>query len=273
MRCSYILAPAAREKLLQLFNDAWRTGTVPQVWREAIMIPILKRARTSRRLKATDQSALPVAWENWWNASSTQGSCGTLKTNSTSHQNKQLLGKSVYWGPNHLYRPSYPRCLPRQEAHTCSMDWPRKGIWQGVERGSQIETAPVWCCWANVQMDWAIHAQQESKSPDKAIPEPKENPQARRPTRWSAVPYSVPHLHPRHPASNAQKQTRSHLLRRPCVMVQWRIHHHCKLRTGCYKYSKWSSLGPSHGWSKWMKRKQLSQSSVSPTRSTVCTWN
>ena len=41
-----------------------------------------------------------------------------------------------------------------------------------MERGSQIETAPVWCCWANDQMDWTVHVQQESKSPDKATPEP-----------------------------------------------------------------------------------------------------
>ena len=70
---------------------------------------------------------------------------------------------------------------------------------------------------------------QESKSLDKATLEQKENPQARHPTRWSAVPNSVPHLHPWHPASNAQEHTRSHQRRRPCVMVQRRIHHHCKL--------------------------------------------
>ena len=39
------LGPCSKKKLLQLFNDGWRTGTVPQVWREAIMIPILKRGK------------------------------------------------------------------------------------------------------------------------------------------------------------------------------------------------------------------------------------
>ena len=40
-----ILHLGRKKKLLQLFNDGWRTGTVPQVWREAIMIPILKRSK------------------------------------------------------------------------------------------------------------------------------------------------------------------------------------------------------------------------------------
>ena len=39
------LGPCSKKKLLQLFNDGWRTGTVPQVWREAIMIPILKKGK------------------------------------------------------------------------------------------------------------------------------------------------------------------------------------------------------------------------------------
>ncbi|RUS68475.1 hypothetical protein EGW08_023763 [Elysia chlorotica] len=33
------LGPGSKKKLLQLFNDGWRSGTVPQVWKEATMIP------------------------------------------------------------------------------------------------------------------------------------------------------------------------------------------------------------------------------------------
>ena len=56
------LGPLSRKKLLQLFNDGWRTGTMPQVKREAITIPYSRKARTNLRLKATNQSALPVVW-------------------------------------------------------------------------------------------------------------------------------------------------------------------------------------------------------------------
>ena len=36
------LGAPARKKLLEIFNISWESGKVPQVWRKAIMIPILK---------------------------------------------------------------------------------------------------------------------------------------------------------------------------------------------------------------------------------------
>ena len=39
------LGTAARAKLLQIFNTSWSTGNIPQVWREAIMIPLLKSGK------------------------------------------------------------------------------------------------------------------------------------------------------------------------------------------------------------------------------------
>ena len=46
------LGPCSKKKLLQLFNDGWRTGTAPQVWREAIMIPILKRGKDKSKAES-----------------------------------------------------------------------------------------------------------------------------------------------------------------------------------------------------------------------------
>ena len=37
------LGPCSKKKLLLLFNGGWRTGTMLQVWKEAIMISILKK--------------------------------------------------------------------------------------------------------------------------------------------------------------------------------------------------------------------------------------
>ena len=51
------LGPCSKKKLLQLFNDGWRTGTVLQVWREAIMIPILKRGKD----KSQAESCQPIS--------------------------------------------------------------------------------------------------------------------------------------------------------------------------------------------------------------------
>ena len=39
------LGPKSKKKLLQLFNDGWRKGTVPQIWREATMIPVHKKGK------------------------------------------------------------------------------------------------------------------------------------------------------------------------------------------------------------------------------------
>ena len=39
------LDPAAKKKLLQLINASWRTGTVPQIWKHAIVVPVLKKGK------------------------------------------------------------------------------------------------------------------------------------------------------------------------------------------------------------------------------------
>ena len=41
------LGSAAAGKLLQIFNISWKTGKLPQIWREAIMIPLLKPGKDS----------------------------------------------------------------------------------------------------------------------------------------------------------------------------------------------------------------------------------
>ena len=39
------IGPKAKKKRLQLFNESWKAGIVPQVWREAIMVPIHKKGK------------------------------------------------------------------------------------------------------------------------------------------------------------------------------------------------------------------------------------
>ena len=36
------MGPGSVDILLHIFNVSWKTGTVPQIWREAVMIPIHK---------------------------------------------------------------------------------------------------------------------------------------------------------------------------------------------------------------------------------------
>ena len=44
------LGPAAKKKLLQLINDNWRTGTVPQTSKEAIMVPVHKKGKEKAKV-------------------------------------------------------------------------------------------------------------------------------------------------------------------------------------------------------------------------------
>ena len=43
------LGTTAQSKLLEIFNLSWREGKLPQLWREAIMIPILKRGKNKSK--------------------------------------------------------------------------------------------------------------------------------------------------------------------------------------------------------------------------------
>ena len=48
------LGKNAKAAMLNIFNSSWKTGHVPQIWREANMIPIHKKARINSRQAATD---------------------------------------------------------------------------------------------------------------------------------------------------------------------------------------------------------------------------
>ena len=43
------LGNSALAKLLQVYNSSWETGDVPQIWREAIMMPILKKGKDKKK--------------------------------------------------------------------------------------------------------------------------------------------------------------------------------------------------------------------------------
>ena len=51
------LGQPALHKLLDIFNKTWQEGTLPQIWREATMIPIHKKVKQKQKPRATDQLA------------------------------------------------------------------------------------------------------------------------------------------------------------------------------------------------------------------------
>ena len=42
------LGPAAKKTLLELFNDSWKNGTVPALWKKAIIIPVHKKGKDKK---------------------------------------------------------------------------------------------------------------------------------------------------------------------------------------------------------------------------------
>ena len=54
------LGQPALHKLLDIFNKTWQEGTLPQIWREATMIPIHKNVKQKQKPRATDQLARQV---------------------------------------------------------------------------------------------------------------------------------------------------------------------------------------------------------------------
>ena len=51
------LGQPAFHKLLDIFNKTWYEGILPQIWREATMIPIHKKVKQKQKPQATDQLA------------------------------------------------------------------------------------------------------------------------------------------------------------------------------------------------------------------------
>ena len=47
------LGPGAKRTLLRIYNQSWSTGTVPTIWKEAVIKPIPKKGKTSGILPAT----------------------------------------------------------------------------------------------------------------------------------------------------------------------------------------------------------------------------
>ncbi|XP_053388876.1 uncharacterized protein LOC128551940 [Mercenaria mercenaria] len=56
----------ATEILLDVFNLSWKEGKLPQIWREAIMAPILKRGKDKvcfRSFRSTEDQTTHLAQE------------------------------------------------------------------------------------------------------------------------------------------------------------------------------------------------------------------
>ena len=116
------LGPKAKKKLLQLYNESWRTGTVPQAWKEAVMIPVHKKGKD----KAKPESYRPISL-----------------TSCTGKLMERLINTRLMW---HLEDKSH--ISPEQAAFRCnhSTEDQVTYIAQSIEDGFQDKkhTLAVW---------------------------------------------------------------------------------------------------------------------------------
>ena len=86
------LGPIARKMLLEIFNRSWNKGLVPEVWKTAHLVPVLKKGKDK-----TDPSSYPIARSAYsvvlgssWNASSPVVSPGSWRPTMYSAPHRQV---------------------------------------------------------------------------------------------------------------------------------------------------------------------------------------
>ena len=60
------IGPGAKRTLLRIYNQSWSTGTVPTIWKKAVIRPIPKMEKTNRILPATARSVCSAVLESFW---------------------------------------------------------------------------------------------------------------------------------------------------------------------------------------------------------------
>ena len=133
------LGPKAKKVLLEIFNKSWKSGQVPQSWREAHMVPIHKKGKD----KTNTGSYRPIS------LTSCVGKLLERMINSRliwHLESKKLLSKcQAGFRQDHSTEDLCGSDDRRQAPHHRCMGGPRKGIWQGMERWPPSETPKIWC--------------------------------------------------------------------------------------------------------------------------------
>ena len=152
------LGPCSKKKLLQLFSDGWRTGTVPQVWREAIMIPILQRGKDKSKAESYRPISLTscvgklmerlISTKLMWHLEN--------KTHVTPEQAAFRQDRSTEDQITYISQAIKDAFQDKKHTHAVWTDLENAfdKVWK---EGLKLKL-PVWCFWENVQMDWTVYA-------------------------------------------------------------------------------------------------------------------
>ena len=87
------LGPGTKRTLLRIYNQSWSTGTVPTIWKEAVIRAIPKKGK-DKRDPSSYRSVCSAVLESFWRGSSTKGSYGILSQTQFWRQHKQAIDNS-----------------------------------------------------------------------------------------------------------------------------------------------------------------------------------
>ena len=144
------LGPGAKRTLLRIYNQSWSTGTVPTIWKEAVIRPIPKKEKDKRDPSSYCPISLLSCVGKLLERIINKRLIWHLESNSvlTSTQ----TGYRQFRRPTGSLDAGHQRCLPREEEGSSSFLWPVKGLRQSLERGATAKASASRCTWQNVQV-------------------------------------------------------------------------------------------------------------------------
>ena len=152
-----------QETLLELFNESWKNGTVPALWKKATIIPIHKKGKD----KKDPNSYCPI---------SLLSCLGKVLERVINRrlisflEERKILSPTQTGYRKHRSTEAGPHCprdrerLPRKEKGCLCFLWPNKSFWQSLARRSPAEDTWERRFWKNVQMDPMLPTRQIGQS-------------------------------------------------------------------------------------------------------------
>ena len=110
------LGPAAEKTLLELFNESWKNGTVPALWKKATIIPIHKKRQRQERPKQLPPHQPPkLPWESSGASNQQKIDIFLGRTENTVTNTDGISETQKYRRPAGPHCPRDRERLPRKE--------------------------------------------------------------------------------------------------------------------------------------------------------------
>ena len=121
-------------KLLEIFNHSWATGALPHTWREATMIPILKKGKDPQTgSQLPPRKPHQLCWENYVESWQPTPQVVPVDQRPFGTRTSWILAVPCDWRSDHILVTGNRICVPGKEGHQCCLDWSTARIRQDVD--------------------------------------------------------------------------------------------------------------------------------------------